>query len=331
MASPAPARRLSADETEHAAHPLPPQPQPAAPERTGERAPPPAAAVAASLGAGELPSMAAAEAHAAAARAALAAGVPGEFLLRGAPIAMAAEPAATSAPPSHGRGGSGLAGKPAAVVTQLAGAASQPSPRAPQRAPSTPPPSPSAGPGPGAASLGLEAAEEFPEVPSLGPGTKGAVGTADHRFARRSRAASAPPAAHTPPQWARPSASEAASPSGVPPPGTVRRTAAAYGAAAVAGAADVNCTLWRNGERGAAPVPLTKARLRARKHGGALLPTVQEALDTAAAEGRGPPKGASQRRLTMICRMMVIFAGLMLCCCVRVQWRGGCTRWTGSR
>ena len=90
--------------------------------------------------------------------------------------------------------------------------------------------------------------------------------------------------------------------------------------------------LWRNGARGAAPVPLTKARLRARKHGGALLPTVQEALDTAAAEGRGPPKGASQRRLTLVFQMvtMMMIAGLMLCC-VRVQWRGGCTRWTGSR
>jgi hypothetical protein len=34
-------------------------------------------------------------------------------------------------------------------------------------------------------SLGLEACEEFPEKPDLGPGTKGEVGTADHRFAQR--------------------------------------------------------------------------------------------------------------------------------------------------
>lgn len=282
-------------------------------------APPlPAADVAAALGGGALPSAAAAEAHAKAARAAMQAGVPGEFLLRGAPLAMsaAADVASTPAPaayvpaPPMGRAGSGggLPGKPASVVTRLAGS----EPRVPtptSRLPTTPPPSPAAGPGPGAASLGLETAEEFPEAPSLGPGTKGAVGAADHRFAqhpRPQRAASAPlPGASTPARGIS-SASEAASaasqltsPSGVPPAGTVRRAAAAYGAAAVAAAADVNVTLWRNGERAAPPVPLTKARLRARKHAGALLPTVQEALDAAAAEGRGPHKGAKVKSTRM--------------------------------
>jgi hypothetical protein len=78
----------------------------------------------------------------------------------------------------------------------------------------------------------------------------------------------------------------------VPPPGHGKSSAAAYGAAAVAGAADVNCTLWRNGSRAAPPVALNKARLRARQHGGALS-TVQQALDEAAAEGRGPREGLS--------------------------------------
>ncbi len=277
---------------------------------------PPAADVAAALGGGALPSAAAAEAHAKAARAAMEAGVPGEFLLRGAPLAMAAEDdvAATPAPaafmpappmPMRSVSGGGLPGKPASVVTRLAGSepraatpTSPPSRAAESRLPTTPPPSPAAGVGPGAAALGLEEAQEFPEVPSLGPGTKGAVGTADHRFAQHPhRAASAPlpstPARGIASSEAASAAASQPSPPGVPPPGTVRRAAAAYGAAAVAAAADVNVTLWRNAERAAPPVPLTKARLRARKHGGALLPTVQEAMDAAAAEGRGPHKGAS--------------------------------------
>jgi hypothetical protein len=77
---------------------------------------------------------------------------------------------------------------------------------------------------------------------------------------------------------------------------------AAYGAAAVDAAADVNVTLWRNGVAASPGIALTKAKLRARRHGGKLLPVVQEALDEAVVKQRVmPPAGGSKSACMHAC------------------------------
>ena len=154
-------------------------------------------------------------------------------------------------------------------------------------------------PGLGIEAMGMEALEEFPEVPTLEPGTKGATGTADHRFAqpRRSRGSSSSAASES----GRPASSQASR-------GGAARSQAAYGAAAVDASADVNITLWRNNAVTSPGVPLTKARLNARKHKNALLPTVQDALDEAARTRRVlPPPGAPRSAYMCICCNACLF------------------------
>jgi hypothetical protein len=184
------------------------------------------AEVAHALDEGLLPSLAAGQAHAAAARRAAQAGVPREFLLRGAPLvdesctATQRSDTSTTAPSvasSYGAGGMGVSGDEevrmlrrgadaarasvedaAAPPQQQCGGEDMPfSPVRPTyhassarystrhltaRARASPqPPTPAVS----AEELGLESCEEFPEKPKLEPGTKGEVGTADHRFAQR--------------------------------------------------------------------------------------------------------------------------------------------------